>query len=405
MALPSTIVGVKARCDRRIKSVSRLASRSLVLPPSETVNRQKSVPTRAFATATESSVATEAKGARIISEARLFMESFAKTNKITNLTDWYKITTKDLQEAKGGSSVLRSFKYSPIRILQNVFPEHFWDPLEFKKSPQRSLSYTENRRRLMDQIGAKLSVKTLDDWYKISREKVEENGGLSLLLKFKNSLHKTLQSIYPEHSFRPWLFQTAPHGFWTSRANRRQFLEVSKIELKVSAMEDWYGLQHSALKALGGTISLRGSARSKATNDASSFFYSLGGGLLGHFKGKVSSAIMDAFPEHEWEPWRFSRSPAGFWRSQQNRAKYFDWLSNKLSLTAKDQWYRVSVAAVRAHDGAGILQRYSDSLEIALKEAYPDHKWDTWKFQTVKAGAERAPDDEFRSQRIDLGGS
>jgi len=38
-----------------------------------------------------------------------------------------------------------------------------------------------------------------------------------------------------------------------------------------------------------------------------------GAGLLRHYKGRVVHAIMDTYPEHQWQEWKFAIVPKGYW--------------------------------------------------------------------------------------------
>jgi hypothetical protein len=308
-----------------------------------------------------------------------FLEDVYSDLQFTKLEDWYQVTAEKLLERPGGPSILRVFGFSPLKLLEAVYTHHKWDPFKFKKSPQNIWTDNSNAKRLMDEIGQRLGVASPKDWYSISREQVAEHGGLSLLLRHSNSFYETLSAVYPEHTFEGWRFKTVPRGYWTTPPNRRSFLEEAMTLLRLPSMESWYHVQQSQITEIGGA-SPEMQHYSLSPNIRIS-----GAGLLAHFKGKPSLAIMDSFPEHDWEPWRFSRTISGFWKVHDNRVRYFDWLAKRLRLASKDDWYSVSVADVRAQDGAGILHLYHDSLEAALTSAYPNHAWARWKFQATSA--------------------
>jgi hypothetical protein len=72
-----------------------------------------------------------------------------------------------------------------------------------------------------DELGKKLQIKTLDDWYKISTEDIVQNGGGRIFYYYGNSLIKgrrllntlltslVLKAIYPEHQWKGYKFTSS----------------------------------------------------------------------------------------------------------------------------------------------------------------------------------------------------
>ena len=46
----------------------------------------------------------------------------------------------------------------------------------------------------------------MDDWYNVTQEDIQKNGGIALLQQHSNSPSKALQNIYPEHDWELWRF-------------------------------------------------------------------------------------------------------------------------------------------------------------------------------------------------------
>jgi hypothetical protein len=51
-------------------------------------------------------------------------------------------------------------------------------------------------------------------------------------------------------------------------------------------------------------------------------------------------ALLLAYLEHDWLPWKFGkRVPTGYWQDKNNHRKFFDWLSVQLDIKSKEEWY------------------------------------------------------------------
>lgn len=53
-------------------------------------------------------------------------------------------------------------------------------------------------RKQLDWIGEKYNVQSQQDWFKVTLKEVRQMGGSSLLDAHRNSLTKSLSSLYPE---------------------------------------------------------------------------------------------------------------------------------------------------------------------------------------------------------------
>eukprot|EP01118_Nematostelium_gracile_P005548 TRINITY_DN1762_c0_g1_i1.p1 TRINITY_DN1762_c0_g1~~TRINITY_DN1762_c0_g1_i1.p1 ORF type:complete len:516 (-),score=96.38 TRINITY_DN1762_c0_g1_i1:23-1516(-) len=60
---------------------------------------------------------------------------------------------------------------------------------------------------------------------------------------------------------------------------------------------------------------------------------------------------------------------------------FFDFLTHKLGLKEKDDWYQITRQDVVNYGGEGMLKKiFQDSVVRALLMLYPDHKWFLWRF-------------------------
>jgi hypothetical protein len=65
---------------------------------------------------------------------------------------------------------------------------------------------------------------------------------------------KALESVYPDHDWKPWMFNQAPPDFWNSKEGRRQFFEHLGRSLGYKTLEDWYDIDTKQVIAHGGTF-------------------------------------------------------------------------------------------------------------------------------------------------------
>src|SRR5688500_6705904 len=87
-----------------------------------------------------------------------------------SVDDWYNVTVEDFQDNKGGRLLQDHYSNSPSRALQVIYPEHDWMLWRFVKSPVAYLEkiHVDKKKQLLDWLGNTLSIRELDDWYRIS---------------------------------------------------------------------------------------------------------------------------------------------------------------------------------------------------------------------------------------------
>jgi hypothetical protein len=182
----------------------------------------------------------------------------------------------------------------------------------------------------------------------------------------RGQLCSELMKAYPSHDWKHWLFQhdNTPKMFWNSKENRRAYFDWLFQKLGMENMESRYDLTVDKVhQHAGGSV------------------------LVRLYRDSVQQALTDLYPEHTWLPWLFQRAPSGMWNKPEVRRQYMDWLGEKLNITAKTDWYRITMEAFRLHHGAGMLSCvYKDSVANAVMDNFPDHNWAPWKFRQVPSG-------------------
>jgi hypothetical protein len=63
-------------------------------------------------------------------------------------------------------------------------------------------------------------------------------------------------------------------------------------QLKISVLSDWYSVPVAKIKALPGGIP-----------------------MLKHFNGSLSTSLTTAYPNHQWEEWKFKKMRREYWEA------------------------------------------------------------------------------------------
>eukprot|EP01125_Pyxidicula_operculata_P008535 TRINITY_DN2859_c0_g3_i4.p2 TRINITY_DN2859_c0_g3~~TRINITY_DN2859_c0_g3_i4.p2 ORF type:complete len:333 (-),score=32.63 TRINITY_DN2859_c0_g3_i4:27-1025(-) len=123
-------------------------------------------------------------------------------------------------------------------------------------------------------------------------------------------------------------------------------------------MEDWYG------------VSVKQVRENK------------GSGLIKKHNYSLVNLLKAIYPDYQWLPWKFRKSPRGFWSSKDNRYAYLRWIETKLGISEPSMWYHFTSKRVFIeNDGGGILiKHYKGSPYELLKDLYPDFKWEPRRF-------------------------
>ena len=62
-------------------------------------------------------------------------------------------------------------------------------------------------------------------------------------------------------------------------------------------------------------------------------------------KSSYIDILQQVYPDYNWLPWQFDKSPRNFWNDPKNTRKYMDWISTQLNVKDMDDWYKVSYKA------------------------------------------------------------
>lgn len=177
----------------------------------------------------------------------------------------------------------------------------------------------------------------MEDWYKVRNEDLNAAGGGRLLKHMGSSLGKALESIYPDHRWHPWRFSKVGKGFWEDPKNVRDYVEWLGEKLQVKALEDWYKITSFDRKN-------------------SETFHSW--------------MLKSAYPEHDWQVWRFDQVPKQYWNEETQR-QCMDWLEQQLGISKREDWNSVQGKDIIAKGGASLLRLFKYNVKAMVQELRP----------------------------------
>lgn len=137
-------------------------------------------------------------------------------------------------------------------------------------------------------------------------------------------------------------------------------MEALFIKLKFSKMDDWYRLKAEDFAQIPN-----------------------GRNVLRKVGYSPSAALRLAFPSHQWDATKFSKAPNGHWSDITNQRRLLDDVGKELGVVMLADWYQVSNERLKEIAGSGIMKIYKGSLLKLLQTAYPEHKFEGWRFAVV----------------------
>ena len=141
-----------------------------------------------------------------------------------------------------------------------------------------------NRREFFDRLGNRLNYSTLEDFYDITVDDVNANGGSALLQSYyDSSLAQVFQDNYPNHIWQVWKFsQKVRVGYWNIEGNQRDFMDELGKQLGFQQMDDWYGITSKQI------VYKKGGSR-----------------LLKTFGDSPSNLVTSVYKYHQWNGIQF----------------------------------------------------------------------------------------------------
>ena len=111
-------------------------------------------------------------------------------------------------------------------------------------------------RQLFDKLGEQLGYTSMEDWYDVNADKIRKNGGAEILLRFyRHSPSTALKTIYPDHDWMIWRFNTVPKSYWKNNASKNSIEQKRMIDwlgdkLGIHSVEDWLSVSYGKVRIL-----------------------------------------------------------------------------------------------------------------------------------------------------------
>lgn len=213
-----------------------------------------------------------------VKNRRAYMKWLGKQLGYRTTEDWYNISKQDFHRNFGGGLLANYYRDSPQEAVLDYMPDHPWKCWLFRSTPQGFWQEKQNRITYMDWLGEKLGLKTLDDWYIVSRSHFHSNRGGGMLANYYgDSVFRALKEYAPTKKWLPWQFPTVPQGFWQDPENRRAYMKWLGQKCGFSKPTDWYRLQRQHFN----------------DNRGDALFAT-------YYKGSVYNALKDFRPNYNW---------------------------------------------------------------------------------------------------------
>jgi hypothetical protein len=350
---------------------------------------------------------------------RSFLDWFAEEQHISETEQWYSVSASMIL-ASGGASLLRHNGDSLITALQTLYAEFEWHPWLFAATPKHFWERVGNQRKYCDWLAETLHVNQQEDLYFITQSDFNELHGSSLLRMYDSAVHKVLQSVYPEFQFFPWLFTHTPDSYWDSAENQAAYFNWLAYELNINDPSDWYDVSSHVITSTGaagllqryhGNLSdallaiypqypwqpekftqLPVTHHRKYMNWISEEYgvqsahdwYALttrhlrekgATAVLHHYGHSLLRLLQSVYPEFEWLPWKFRRSPYSYWQEVRHQKQCLEHIQQQLGFKDVLQWMHVDTQTVKRLGGSGLLAYFGGSLQKVLTSVYPEIEW------------------------------
>eukprot|EP00026_Physarum_polycephalum_P001147 Phypoly_transcript_01148.p1 GENE.Phypoly_transcript_01148~~Phypoly_transcript_01148.p1 ORF type:complete len:746 (+),score=87.76 Phypoly_transcript_01148:82-2319(+) len=141
---------------------------------------------------------------------RDFLERFARLKGFDPLVvqNWYKVSANQVEEIKGGQSMLEYYHGSLYKALLHLYPTIPFDNTLFIRNPRYHWREAKNTRAFLDNFAKDNQFDPLiaENWYKVSTIALKKAKGRGIL-KYYKSLARALIHLYPEVEFQFRKFQ------------------------------------------------------------------------------------------------------------------------------------------------------------------------------------------------------
>jgi len=282
----------------------------------------------------------------------IYFKWLEKKLKYNKPEDWYNISSSLISKNKG-RGVLRWIGILQEFIIQ-LFPEANLVPWKFRKVPPNFWKNYENHVKFFNSL--KPEYKTYEDFYKLTKKKIIDEGGGALLQKYyDNTPRKFIEKMIPNYEFLPWKFTRTTKNSWSNIKIMTLYISWLGKKLGYNKLEDWYKVSQK------------------------DFTSNYGSGMMYRYNHSPIQILKKVFPNYNWLEWKMNMVPPNFWKNRNNRIRYMNFLFKELGFTKMEDWYKVKSSDFKS----SIIGEFNSSYQALIKDTYPDFSWDIDKFFRV----------------------
>ena len=222
------------------------------------------------------------------------------------------------------------------------------------------LKQIHKHQQFMDDLGVKLKLIEIEDWLKVSREKIIENGGKSIIsVHYLNDKRKLLSTIYPNY---PWDFKKIRHNdskynYFKLISNQRKFMDNLYEKFKFKSFDDWESITKVEIMKNGGKTL-----------------------ILTCYEKNLQKLLSNVYPNY---PFDFISS--NYRQNKLKRKKYLNFIENqrsimsdlfvKLKLNSIENWSHITKKEFCLNGGTKLYRYYDRDFKKLLLAIYPNQHW------------------------------
>ena len=280
---------------------------------------------------------------KTLESRRKFMDVLYKKLKLQSLNDWARVTRKLMSLYSATVLLTYHYKNDMKLLLEAIYPNYPWKISDFILNQSEHFKTLKNQQSFLENIFYQLNYNNLDDFMSLSRKKILDYGGQSLLVyHYGNNLKKLLSTIFPNY---PWDFDKI--NYYRQIENQRKIMQRVYEKHNLNSLDDFLKIANSKVKIIQWKP------------------------LLKHYKNDFQKLLETLYPDH---PWEFNRLK---FKPNRHYSKTFEFNSKKLKFIQKKynireikDWYRLTVRCEEVY------------IARALKVVYPNVKWERENFRT-----------------------
>ena len=123
-------------------------------------------------------------------------------------------------------------------MFQTIFPNYQWNVYQFNRLPSgfkpNLVENTNSQKEFVKFLEKKFNIKSVDDWYTITNEKIQ-----SIISMKSFDVMKIVKEFYPQLNLS-YFNQKPIARNWKNRQNQLEFMNQLAENLNIKSMEDWY---------------------------------------------------------------------------------------------------------------------------------------------------------------------